>query len=78
MSGFFLVRRRSVDNIEFQPTGFKLLLEVLLRGQIRSMEEVPFAFGLRYKGASKANFKVGLEYARLLVRLYAVKMGLGR
>jgi dolichol-phosphate mannosyltransferase len=78
MSGFFLVRRRSVDNIEFQSSGFKLLLEVLVRGQIRSMEEVPFAFGLRYKGASKANFKVGLDYARLLARLYAVKMGLGR
>jgi dolichol-phosphate mannosyltransferase len=67
-----------VDNIEFQSSGFKLLLEVLVRGQIESMEEVPFAFGLRYKGASKANFKVGLDYARLLARLYAVKLGLGR
>jgi dolichol-phosphate mannosyltransferase len=74
MSGFFLVRRQSVEKIEFQPTGFKLLLEVLVRGQIESIEEVPFAFGLRYRGASKANFKVGWDYARLLARLYAGKM----
>jgi dolichol-phosphate mannosyltransferase len=63
-----------VDNIEFQSTGFKLLLEVLVRGKIESIEEVPFAFGLRYRGASKANFKVGWHYARLLGRLYAGKI----
>jgi len=74
MSGFFMVRRRSVDKIDFQTTGFKLLLEVLVRGQIESIEEVPFAFGLRFKGASKANFKVGWDYARLLARLYGVKI----
>ena len=74
MSGFFLVRRHSLEKIEFQTTGFKLLLEVLVRGQIESIEEVPFEFGLRYRGASKANFKVGWDYARLLARLYAGKM----
>lgn len=74
MSGFFLVRRHSVEKIDFQTTGFKLLLEVLVRGQIDSIEEVPFAFGLRYRGASKANFRVGLDYAKLLARLYAGKL----
>jgi dolichol-phosphate mannosyltransferase len=74
MSGFFMVRRHSVENVEFQATGFKLLLDVLVRGQIQSAEEVPFAFGLRYRGTSKANFKVGLDYARLLGRLYAGKL----
>lgn len=70
MTGFFLVRRACVDGIQFQPTGFKLLLEVLVRGRIRSVSEVPFAFGLRARGASKANFKVGWDYAKLLARLY--------
>jgi dolichol-phosphate mannosyltransferase len=77
MSGFFMVRRHSLEQIDFMPTGFKLLLEVLVRGQIESIEEVPFAFGLRYRGASKANFKVGVDYAKLLGRLYKGKM-LGR
>jgi dolichol-phosphate mannosyltransferase len=71
MSGFFLIRRECLEGIEFQSFGFKLLLEVLVRGRIRSVAEVPFAFGSRYRGASKANFKVAVDYARLLARLYA-------
>jgi dolichol-phosphate mannosyltransferase len=78
MSGFFLVRRACLDQVPFQQSGFKLLLEVLVRGRIRSIEEVPFAFGLRYRGASKANFKVAVDYARLLARLYAARFGFGR
>ncbi len=78
MTGFFLVRRASIDGIAFQPTGFKLLLEILVRGRLRSIAEVPLAFGSRHSGASKANFKVGWDYAKLLARLYAVKFGFRR
>lgn len=78
MTGFFLVRRACIDGIQFQPTGFKLLLEVLVRGRIRSVSEVPFVFGLRARGASKANFKVGWDYARLLARLYADRFSFRR
>ncbi|MGD0801993.1 MAG: polyprenol monophosphomannose synthase [Terracidiphilus sp.] len=71
MTGFFLVRRECLAGIEFQPSGFKLLLEILVRGRIHSIKELPLCFGLRSQGASKANFKVGWDYARLLTRLYA-------
>jgi dolichol-phosphate mannosyltransferase len=76
MSGFFLVRRHCLDRLTFQPKGFKLLLEILVRGHIESVEEVPFVFGLRYRGASKANFKVAWDYGSLLLRLYAARLGL--
>ena len=78
MTGYFLLRRTCIDGIAFQRTGFKLLLEVLVRGRIRSVAEVPFAFGLRYRGASKANFKVAWDYGLLLARLYASRVGFGR
>lgn len=78
MSGFFMVRRRCIAQIAFQKTGFKLLLEILVRGQIDSIKEVPIVFGLRNRGESKANYKVGWEYARLLAKLYAKKIGLVR
>src|SRR5579862_2280686 len=78
MSGFFLVRRRCVENVLFQPTGFKLLLEILVRGHIRSLEEVPFRFGNRGAGRSKANFKVARDYIILLTRLYRTRMGIER
>jgi dolichol-phosphate mannosyltransferase len=77
MSGFFMVRRRCLPEIDFQRSGFKLLLEILVRGHCESVKEVPFAFGLRYRGASKANFKVAWDYGLLLARLYAGKLRLG-
>ena len=77
MSGFFMVRRRCLPQGAFQKTGFKLLLEILVRGRIQSVKEVPFAFGLRHRGASKANFRVAWDYGSLLARLYAGKVGLG-
>ncbi|MGA7343309.1 MAG: polyprenol monophosphomannose synthase [Terracidiphilus sp.] len=78
MSGFFMVRRTSVDQIAFQRAGFKLLLEILVRARLGSVQEVPFVFGSRYRGASKANFKVAWDYGKLLGKLYAGKLGLSR
>ncbi len=78
MTGFFLVRRACMDGIAFQPSGFKLLLEILVRGRVQSVEEVPFAFGQRYRGASKASFKVAWDYGLLLARLYAGKCAFWR
>ncbi|HEY2466365.1 MAG TPA: polyprenol monophosphomannose synthase [Terracidiphilus sp.] len=75
MSGFFLVRRDCVAGIQFQPSGFKLLLEILVRARISSVREVPFAFGRRFRGSSKANAKIALEYGRLLARLYRGRFG---
>ncbi len=78
MSGFFFVRRECVEGVPLQTTGFKLLLEILVRGHVHSVEEIPFSFGLRHHGASKASLKVAVDYARLLVRLYANRLHLSR
>jgi dolichol-phosphate mannosyltransferase len=78
MSGLFMLRRSCLEQIPFQRTGFKLLLEILVRGRIKSIAEVPFAFGSRYRGASKANFSVAWDYGLLLLRLYGARLGFGR
>lgn len=69
MSGFFMVRRECIDGIRLQPQGFKILLEILVRGRIRSAAEVPFQFGLRHAGKSKADLRVALQYFFLLGKL---------
>jgi dolichol-phosphate mannosyltransferase len=69
MSGFFMVRREAIKDIRLHPEGFKILLEILVRGRIKSAAEIPYRFGLRYAGKSKANVKVALDYATLLGRL---------
>lgn len=70
LSGFFLVRRRCLDGIPFRRTGFKLLLEILVRGRVGSIQEIPFTFGRRRSGKSKAGINTAVEYAALLARLY--------
>lgn len=77
-SGFFLVRRECLDQVEFQRTGFKLLLDILVRGRVGSIKEVPFTFRGRDLGASKATFQVALEYAGLLTKLYWARFGFRR
>lgn len=69
LSGFFIVRRECIDGITLQPEGFKILLEILVKGRIQKAVEVPFQFGLRHAGASKASFKIALQYFALLGKL---------
>jgi len=69
MSGFFVIHRRCIEGLTFQTTGFKLLLEILVRGRIKKALEVPFHFGLRKAGRSKANATVAFHYLHLLGRL---------
>ena len=70
MAGFFLLRRDCIAGLDLQPQGFKLLLEILVRGKIRSVTEVPFDFGHRFKGSSKAGLKVAVDYLILLGKLW--------
>lgn len=61
MTGFFVVRRSAVDVDALRPRGFKILLEILARHPMRVVE-VPFVFGSRYAGESKANLAQGLHF----------------
>ena len=69
MSGFFALRRECIEGIDLQPQGFKILLEILVRGRIRSAVEIPFQFGLRHAGKSKADVAVAFHYFSLLGKL---------
>jgi dolichol-phosphate mannosyltransferase len=69
LSGFFMLQRHCIEGLNLQPQGFKLLLEILVRGKIKSVVEIPYQFGLRHAGTSKASLRVGIEYLQLLGRL---------
>jgi dolichol-phosphate mannosyltransferase len=62
MSGFFLVRRASVPFERLRPRGFKILLEILVRARNLRVAEVPFRFGTRHAGESKASLAEGIHY----------------
>jgi putative flippase GtrA len=69
MSGCFLVRREALDLDCLRPEGFKILLEILARTPGLTVSEVPFEFGERHAGETKASVREALRFARQLARL---------
>lgn len=55
LTGFFLFRRSAVNPDYLRPKGFKILLEILVRCPKLKVAEVPFEFGQRLSGKSKAS-----------------------
>jgi dolichol-phosphate mannosyltransferase len=66
LTGFFLVRVKALDLDALRPKGFKILMEILVRNPNLSKAEVPFHFGERFTGQSKASPKEALKYLHLL------------
>lgn len=75
MTGFFLVDRSRLDVDELRPQGFKILLEILARTDLR-VAEVPMAFAERRHGTSKASMRQGATFLAHLARLRFGKMSL--
>ena len=50
MSGYFMVRRKAIANTTLNPIGYKILLEVIGRGQIGEIGEVGYIFRERTEG----------------------------
>jgi len=69
MSGFFLLRRSVLGAVALNPIGYKILLEVLAKGDYNRVEEVPFIFEERFKGGSKLRTSTVLKYLIHLVRI---------
>lgn len=69
LSGFFLVRLSAVELRALRPRGFKVLLEILVRSPRLRTSDVPFEFGDRYSGESKATIREGLTFISHLICL---------
>ena len=75
MSGFFAIDRGALpDRAVLQPLGYKIALELVVRGRLR-VQEVPIAFRDRERGASKMGLSTQVAYLRHLHRLYLAKFG---
>ena len=72
MSGYFLLRRRVIAGRELNPTGYKILIEVLARGNAKAVTEVGYVFRERRDGRSKVSAKIYLQYLQHLLRLRIV------
>lgn len=66
LTGFFLVRVKALDLEILRPKGFKILMEILVRHPGLRKAEVPFHFGERLAGQSKASAAEVIKYVQLL------------
>jgi len=70
-SGFFLIRRDLARGVKISAGGFKICLELLIRGRPSSIVEVPYVFVGRTAGESKMNVKEAAGFLRQLRDLRA-------
>src|SRR5215207_1301907 len=78
LSGFFLVRNEAISGIQFRPTGFKVLLEILVCAPDLKVVEAPFDFRARHAGVSKATLRQGFDYLAHMLSLFWYVPSAGR
>jgi dolichol-phosphate mannosyltransferase len=69
MSGYFMVNRQAIAGPILNPMGYKILLEVIGRGNIDRIAEVGYVFQERQDGESKVTWKQYIEYILHLLKL---------
>lgn len=73
-SGYLLVRREAIEDVDLDPIGFKIGLEVIAKAHYGKVLEVPYVFTDRVAGESKLNEKEIFNYLKQLRRLYAARL----
>ena len=74
MSGYFFFRRNVIQGVELKPVGYKILLEILVKGHYTNALEVAYVFRNREVGQSKLDTREYLNYIKHLGRLYKWKL----
>ena len=69
VSGFFMLRRDVIEDVELKPVGYKILLEIVVRGKYDSVAEVPYTFKPRRSGKSSLNLREIWNYMVHIWRL---------
>ncbi len=75
MSGFFLLRKDVIKGAPLNAKGYKILLEVLVKGRYEKnrVVEIPFTFTDRIYGESKLGSRVFIQYLLDLRKQYRYK-----
>ena len=76
MSGFLMLRRETfVAGTDYNPIGYKIGLELIIKCRCKRVVEVPIHFVDRQYGESKLSLREQLRYIKHLRRLYIFKYG---
>jgi len=73
MSGYFFFKKDVIKNIKLNPRGFKIGLEILIKGKFQRTKEVPFKFYKRHSGESKVTLQIIIQSLIHILKLYVYK-----
>ncbi len=74
MSGFFFFSSDVIKDTVLKPDGYKIGLEIFVKGNHSKIREIPYTFVDRERGKSKLGLKEDMEYLVHLVKLYWYKV----
>ncbi len=69
LSGYFVVRKDVIENVNLNPIGMKILLEILAKGKYSKVCEVPYKFLPRERGRSKLNLGTYIQYLKHVFKI---------
>jgi len=70
LGGLFLLKKSILKGAKFDPKGFKISVEVLMKTKHNRVSEVPYAFLARENDDSKATMQQGLEFFKHLWTIF--------
>jgi dolichol-phosphate mannosyltransferase len=69
LSGFFGFKKSVLRDVPLTSTGYKILLEIIVKGKYRSVSELPFTFIDRKSGQSKLGIQEYISFISLIIKL---------
>jgi len=77
VSGFFFLKRDVINDVYLDPRGYKIGLEIIVKGNYKKVKEIPFTFMDRQKGESKLSLRECYDYLVHLFSLYRYRIARG-
>ena len=76
-TGYCIFRKDVIEGVELNPVGWKIVLEIIIKGNHKKWKEFPYIFRDREKGQSKLGNKAIFNYLKHLMDLagYMIKTG---
>ncbi len=68
-SGYFGFKRSVIEQVDLNPIGWKILIEILVKGNYQTVHEIPYSFVVREAEQSKMNFIEQWNYLKHIGKL---------
>lgn len=68
LSGYFFMKKDVINGVNLKTKGYKILLEILVKGKYKKVKEFPYTFRMRKYSMSKLNTKEFLLFLGQIVK----------